>query len=554
MNIYANTCNRNYSIHVILIPIIILLSVMNLHSKEVLNTRINPISLTLDGEAIDGGWALDFDNRIDPLETTAREIIFASEVDTLKLILDVWERQDVTIRTEEGNESTVRATRISGNVFEHPDPKLLLRSESGLLSKEQAQFDINAMVYGLSQVHPDMFSVCRQDDFFKAINQSLQTLPDSISTVDLYMKISPVVSMIGDGHTSLKFPFNDLFTNELRRLPLAAKVNSDKSVICNASIDSIIPAGARILSINGIGSEKIIDSMLPYASGEKEFTKVGMIDHLFSALYEVMYPAESYTIEYITKHGDHTMSTVLPALTYDEIVGRMPSRRRSDKSEPYSYTVDKIHDVAILDFKSCVNPSKMKAFAESLFSELRSEEINNLIIDVRENGGGNSEVGDILLQYISPIPFEQMEKSLVRITPLTRKLMGNDFAPLMFALYDTAEDEYSLPRSVDANHYNGNVYILTSNRTFSSGSSFAWTFKECGAGIVIGEETGGMNVSFGDIVYYRLPVSGIYCSISYKRFWQFKADEDDIHGTLPDIEVPAGEAMDRALEIIQQSR
>ena len=63
-----------------------------------------------------------------------------------------------------------------------------------------------------------------------------------------------------------------------------------------------------------------------------------------------------------------------------------------------------------------------------------------------------------------------------------------------------------------------------------------------------------MYVSFGDIVYYRLPVSGIYCSISYKRFWQFKADEDDIHGTLPDIEVPAGEAMDRALEIIQQSR
>ncbi len=73
-------------------------------------------------------------------------------------------------------------------------------------------------------------------------------------------------------------------------------------------------------------------------------------------------------------------------------------------------------------------------------------------------------------------------------------------------------------------------------------------------GQVVGEETGGMNVCYGDILYYRLPVSRMICSISYKRFWQMHADESDIHGTVPDVVVPAADALDKTLQIIKKKR
>ena len=161
-------------------------------------------------------------------------------------------------------------------------------------------------------------------------------------------------------------------------------------------------------------------------------------------------------------------------------------------------------------------------------------------------------MGDILLRYISPEPFTQMEKILMRITPLTAKLMGGGQTP-KFVFHEVPSEQYKQPRTAEEGHYRGRVYLLTSNRTFSSAGSFAWTFKECGIGPVIGEETGGMNVCYGDVLNYRLPVSGLWCSLSYKRFWQFRANENDIHGTIPDVAVPATEAMDAAMKLIKKN-
>ena len=62
-----------------------------------------------------------------------------------------------------------------------------------------------------------------------------------------------------------------------------------------------------------------------------------------------------------------------------------------------------------------------------------------------------------------------------------------------------------------------------------------------------------MNVCYGDVLNYRLPVSGLWCSLSYKRFWQFRANENDIHGTIPDVAVPATEAMDAAMKLIKKN-
>lgn len=63
-----------------------------------------------------------------------------------------------------------------------------------------------------------------------------------------------------------------------------------------------------------------------------------------------------------------------------------------------------------------------------------------------------------------------------------------------------------------------------------------------------------MNIAFGDVLGYALPISGIVCGISYKRFWQPNADENDIHGARPEYRVPHEQAMDKALQLIRESR
>lgn len=519
--------------------------------NETLRTNTDNVAVVLDGKGLPGGWNVLYGNETDPLDTKAKEIVFTSDVDTLRISLDVWQSKDFTIISGEGKKAPVRVTRISENIYEYPDPCMLKRGKSGMLSREQAEFDLNALVYGLSEVHPDMFSVCRQEDFFRAVNKAVQSLPDSISTMELFRKAAPIVAMIGDGHTNLTFPYKDVFTSELKRMPLWVDVLSDKSIVCRSSLDSIIPRGAKILSINGVSAEEMINSMLPYVAGEKEPFKLSRVDSSFPALRHMLYPADSFDIVFLPEGEKEAKAVTYQATDYNELKRRSPALPKSANDEPYSFTIDKKHNVAIMDFREFKDKQRMEVFADSMFRELRNRDIDNLIIDLRWNGGGNSAVGDVLLRYISPEPFIQMDKALVRISPLTRKLMGaEDIAP-MFSFFEITEDQHIKPRTGQEGHYNGNVYLLTSNKTFSSAGSFAWAFKECGMGTIIGEETGGMNVCYGDVLSYRLPVSRLHCSISFKRFWQFRADESDIHGTIPDIPVHASEALDKALEIIK---
>ncbi|MDE5693817.1 MAG: hypothetical protein K2I09_07870 [Duncaniella sp.] len=521
--------------------------------KGTLRTTKDKVVVAIDGKKMKGGWDVLYGNEIDSLVIKGKEIIFTSDIDTLRITLDVWKSKDFTIISDKGGKAPVRVIRISDNIYENPDPRLLKRAKSGMLSREQAIFDINALVYGLSEVHPDMFSVCRQEDFFRAVNSAIQSMPDSISTMDLFRKAAPIVAMIGDGHTNLTFPFNDVMTLELKRMPCWVNILSDKTIECCSSLDSIIPRGAKILSINGVKAEDMLDSMLPYVAGEKEPFKLSRIDGSFAAFRHMLYPAESFDIVYLPKNEKKPKKVTYPATLFEEVERRSPALP-SDNGKPYSFTIDKKRNVAIMDFREFSNKSGMETFADSMFRELRNHNIDNLIIDLRRNGGGNSAVGDVLLRYISPVPFIQMDKALVRITPLTRKLMKSKDIDPSFSFYEMTEDQYKMPLTEQEGHYNGNVYLLTSNKTFSSAGSFAWAFKECDMGKVIGEETGGMNVCYGDILSYRLPVSRLSCTISYKRFWQFRADESDIHGTIPDVAVPAADALDKTLQIIKKKK
>lgn len=533
---------------------LMLFGLLSVAQVPVFQTGVNRVDMILDGQPEKGGWHVSPQINPDVLETKASEVVFVSDKDTLVIDnLKEWDSFDFVMLTDNGDSAFVKVVRTSINPFENPNPEMLRLPASGNLSKERAMFDIDALVYGLSEVHPDLFSVCRQVDFFRAVNKAKASLPDTVSPMQLYRVAAPVVAMIGDGHTGMPFPSKKVFTNDLKRFPVYVDVLTDRSIICKSSLDSIIARGDRIISINNMSADSIINAMMPFVSGERPHYRLSGINSLFTGLFQMLYAADEYEVRYQPQGSEKIFSHTFPATAWEEIKKRCPSTKSGKKYEKYSYTVDSANNVAVMDFRTFDDTEAMEQFADSMFTELADKNIGNLIIDIRNNGGGQSAVGDILLRYLSPEPFLQMDKALIRITPLTAKLMGNSDLNPMFAFQEADTTHFIKPIGAGEGHYDGNVYLLTSNKTFSSAGSFAWAFKECGMGKVIGEETGGMNVCFGDVLKYTLPVSKLNVFISFKRFWQLRADENDIHGTVPDIVVPAADALDKAMELVRKS-
>ncbi|MBW1298437.1 hypothetical protein GBO31_23260 [Aquimarina litoralis] len=97
--------------------------------------------------------------------------------------------------------------------------------------------------------------------------------------------------------------------------------------------------------------------------------------------------------------------------------------------------------------------------------------------------------------------------------------------------------------------YSNSLYLLINTKTYSSASDFSWCFKHYDMGTVIGQETGGHAVSFGEVINVELPFSKLNIGISSKHFYRIGASDKNRHGTIPEIKVNSEFALKQALEL-----
>jgi hypothetical protein len=422
----------------------------------------------------------------------------------------------------------------------------IIQAQTLRLNRAQAVADIDTLIYTLNEVHPNMFSVCNQGDYLRAVYKVKNALPDSLSKVEFYKRIAPLISMIGDGHTIIGFPYEIFNDSTMLRMPMFLDVDSNDSTMhVNACIDGIVPIGAKVLSINGNSYKSIVKNMMRYESGEQPFFRLYKLSYSNTALFQILYFADKYKVKY--EYNGKVSEAVLKALSRDCYKNRLVKKKIDNKSETseYSFRILDGKSIAVMDFNVFRNEKRFQAFADSMFTALNKKHIKNLIIDIRRNGGGVSSIGDELFQYISPVAFQQFGRSIMRITPMTQKLLHEKASLGLWYNEDPLIQLRSNPL-----RFNGKVFLLISHYTFSSAASFSWAFKYFKMGTVIGEESGGMNVCFGDMLSFRLPNSNLALGISYKRFWQYGANEQDIHGTIPDYKVPQKDALDYTLKLL----
>ena len=119
-----------------------------------------------------------------------------------------------------------------------------------------------------------------------------------------------------------------------------------------------------------------------------------------------------------------------------------------------------------------------------------------LVIDVRENGGGNSSEGYKILSMLADRPFEGS------------RWRTREYAPA-FRAWGRPEGVHAEAASTmppdGARHYAGPVLMLTSARTYSAAEDFVVAFDAMRRGRIVGEPTGG---STGQPLIFDLPGGG----------------------------------------------
>lgn len=160
------------------------------------------------------------------------------------------------------------------------------------------------------------------------------------------------------------------------------------------------------------------------------------------------------------------------------------------------------------------------------------------IIDVRDNGGGNSAIGEMLLNAMGM--FVPDYGVYIRFNHLAKEQRGG-----------SGDDElvyYEPNLNTAQNNSDVSLAILTNERTFSSATMLGVWVQDGELGTIIGRASSNSPTCYGDMLSIRLPLSGIDLPISCKKFLRPNtlADPTTLH---PDIlTVPGENALDTALD------
>lgn len=431
-------------------------------------------------------------------------------------------------------------------------------------SPSEMRQDVDSMIKYLTEAHPNPFYRYPKTSFFKDVARVKSHLNKNLDKVDFYLRIAPLLGNLDDGHTDLHIM---QFYNSLNpiiipyNVRLSTKSPFIKCVETYKGVKTELPIGTEIVSINNIPAQKIVNDIIDLNTGESRLFRAEFGATRFYFYLEALYKANGiYHVKYkdngITK--DITLKGIRKNILDEMAKNQMNGNGHSDPV--YSLRLLNNNQTAVIDFKS-FDWDGFKAFTDSAFTVIKEKHVQNLIINLINNSGGDSDVGDAFFQYILNKPFTQYAKVLEKnSTLLKQRLLEHRLGKpldsadkiLLAKTNGSLDTEYVDKINIGDNplRFNGRVIVLVNIETYSSASDFAQCFKYYKRGIIIGEETGGLIKSYGDIVTTHLPISGLELAVSSKLYYDIGASESDWRGVIPDVYSSPDMALQRALDYI----
>ena len=400
-------------------------------------------------------------------------------------------------------------------------------------SRNQVIKDIDYAIKIAEDVHPNLYAVISKESFYAKTDSIKKTFPEKMSDAAAYRTLGRIFSQIQDGHTGGGWNFFDKRGSGAFRKTLPYKINiKDERLFIskNYFYRNTIPIGSEILEINGKPSNQCLQEISQLISYEIiPFRNSILKNPMFWGLWNDF---KDFKITYKTPQ-DNQIKTIKAS---GGLISKLLFLKDSKNTgKAYKFKTIK-SNIGFLEFNKFRDLDKFKLFLDTTFTKIKKENVNNLIIDIRKNGGGNSSLGDELMQYISKTDFNTFDSGMVKISEeLTKNGMLNwlDSSQQKIGRLHSFFDTSKTKLRDNPLRFNGNTFLLIGGNTFSSATNFASVFQCYNVGEIIGDETGGLTVSFGDVYRFILPNTRFDMGVSYKKFYN-ACGVDNRRGVIPD--------------------
>jgi hypothetical protein len=383
------------------------------------------------------------------------------------------------------------------------------RADGPRFSGAQLREDLAYLQRALHEMPADLAhsaNIPRLEHAMRDMDSSLQTSAalDRDATWRLFAGLNP---LLADGH--LFIGFLD-WRGETRAhlaaggllFPFEMRVAPDCEMRVRAALGGGASpfAGAAIRRVGRISARTVCDQLLARAQGDTPTFRADLVSRRFWWFYWKVFGApDTFEIEFAGEQDARRIpgSAQLPRLLVD--AGQF-ERQFQLEFLPDAPT-------AVLKLGTFAWPDKQQLFAytRAAFADIKKRHVNELIIDLRDNGGGDDESWiEGVMPYIAGRPFRigsHYRKRVVVPDPARHEVPGS--------VVDGEIEDWFAPQPRNPLRFRGRLYVVVGAGTYSSAVVMSNVIQDFGFGLIAGRGDSVRTQISGGARRTTLPNSGL---------------------------------------------
>ncbi len=391
-----------------------------------------------------------------------------------------------------------------------------------------------------------------------------------MSIGDFYLEIQNLLTLIRCDHTKAELP------SELAKernvtpvyLPLRWTLIEDRAIV-TIPAETGLRRGDEILAVDGRPITEMIADVAPLIpvdgytvwsrrSGISESLEFrgGAIDHFGALLWDI----KSNAVLTVADASGNQRDITIHRITYND----WTALAELGDDAPVSNFKDAVSferlgsNGGYLRVDTFVNyrePVKPEILFDPVFNAMKKEGRGNLILDLRNNGGGSNDAQQSLASYLFEKPIRIATDARVKtlnhqgLEEYLRTWDRRAINPNPMGFIRNEDGSYSLRPAVEElirpikpakNRFKGNLIVLTSDSNSSASASLIALLKSEGRAVLVGEKTGGSpDGPTGGLQFtMTVPESKIRMRIPMIRYYSDLAGFESGQGIVPDKNVP----------------
>jgi hypothetical protein len=358
------------------------------------------------------------------------------------------------------------------------------------LTKEQWRQDLKYLAKELERRHKNVFHTVSREAFERAVAE-LDAALSSLQEPEIIVRLQQIIAMVGDAHTS----FSTFPPKTFRRYPITlAWFGGDLRVTrtigaCRRAL------GARVLKIGEFNIADVNNKVSRLVPQENEYW-VRFVGPGYITSPEVLFTLKilpgiergRWTFE---DAGGNEFSTEISAVPQEDKLEWLSTMKevplfRQRQGEQFWFTELTGSQTIYVNLRGYPQTDSFKSIADDLLKLVEASSPKRIIVDVRQNTGGDFYKGRYLL------------RGLQKYHPFNTR---------------------------------GSVYVITGRATQSAAVVNALDFRKELNAILVGEPTGGRPNGYSETGEFRLPNSNLEVQYS-SRYYKFQ--DMDTPAVMPD--------------------